>query len=118
MTTHFRTLQAAQSKDVQKRIEAINSYFVFELYTNVSRSLFEKDKLLFSFSVACALAQTVKKTLDPAAYRFLLTGGISTTKCQKNPVKWLPDKQWAEVVQASKLLPEFATLVGVPLTSI
>jgi hypothetical protein len=103
---------------VQKRIEAINSFFVFELYTNVCRSLFEQDKLLFSFSVACALAQSVTKTLDPAAYRFFLTGGISTTKCSTNPVKWLPDKQWAEVVQASELFPEFATLVGAPLTSV
>lgn len=34
---------------VELRIENINEYFTFSLYSNVCRSLFEKHKLMFAF---------------------------------------------------------------------
>lgn len=34
---------------VEMRIENINEYFTFSLYSNVCRSLFEKHKLMFAF---------------------------------------------------------------------
>lgn len=34
-------------------------------------------------------------------FRFLLTGGISTQEAPPNPVTWLADKQWGEMVRLS-----------------
>jgi hypothetical protein len=42
-----------------------------------TRSLFTKDKLLFSFLMTCHLKAHITKTLDLAQLRFLLTGETS-----------------------------------------
>ena len=51
------------------------------MYTSVRGpvhgSLFEKDKLLFSFTLAATIFG-YKGTLDPTEYRFLLTAGLYT----------------------------------------
>lgn len=42
---------ACFSDTVKDRIENINNYVTFSLYSNVCRSLFEKHKLMFAFLV-------------------------------------------------------------------
>ena len=49
------------SDNVEKRIDNINDYFTFSLYSNVCRSLFEKHKLLFSFLVCVRILMNDNK---------------------------------------------------------
>jgi dynein heavy chain len=60
--------------DLPTRLTLINDHFTYSLYQNVCRSLFEKDKLLFSFLLDCRI-MTSEGRLPPPEFTFFLTGG-------------------------------------------
>ena len=97
--------KADKFKDLAKRIDALVEHFTYSLYVNICRSLFEKDKLLFAFTLVVAIKANIAKTLDMGLFRFLLTGGISTSEPPPNPSDWLSDKLWTEMVRLSALHP-------------
>jgi dynein heavy chain len=84
-----------KSSDVQKRLEILRDYFTYSLYANVCRSLFEKDKLLFSFTLNVAILEGAGN-MNMEEYSFLLTGGVSLAEnTQRNPgAGWLADASW------------------------
>ncbi|XP_071960977.1 dynein axonemal heavy chain 3-like [Antedon mediterranea] len=91
------------SNELEVRIDNLNSYFTFNIYQNICRSLFEKDKLLFSFILCISLAKG-RGEIDDNEWRFLLTGGVALENPFPNPEpSWLSDKSWSEVVRVSTL---------------
>lgn len=70
----------------------------------ISRSLFEKDKLLFAFLLSSKLLIDHHR-MDPVELRFLLTGGVAMGDLPlPNPdPTWISDKMWSEMCRISDL---------------
>jgi dynein heavy chain len=98
--------------DKNDRIKRKNFFiekFTKLLYKNVCRSLFEKDKLLFSF-LLCLKIMEEKNELDANEARFLMTGATSVDFNRPNPTGengWLSDKAWASILEMSRVLTSF-----------
>uniref|UniRef100_A0A452RTA0 Dynein axonemal heavy chain 3 n=1 Tax=Ursus americanus TaxID=9643 RepID=A0A452RTA0_URSAM len=94
---------SSKSEDLDLRIEYIIEHFTLSIYNNVCRSLFEKDKLLFSLLLTIGIMKE-KKQINEDVWYFLLTGGVALDNPFPNPApEWLSEKAWAEVVRASAL---------------
>ncbi|MGH0135647.1 UNVERIFIED_CONTAM: hypothetical protein FKN15_057952 [Acipenser sinensis] len=91
------------SEVLLKRINNIIAHSTNSIYNNVCRSLFEKDKLLFSLLLTIGI-MTGKGNVNDQLWRFLLTGGIALENPHPNPAPdWLSDKSWSEIVRASSM---------------
>ena len=105
--------QADKARDIQDRISHLILKFREILFQNTCLSLFEKDKLLFSFMMAIRVRY--EEGVNPNEWRFLLTGisGMSDDLSQgklSNPLPSIMEPQmWASVCELSHL-PEFEAL--------
>lgn len=98
---------APLSEELEERTDFLNAEFLSSLYRNICRSLFEKDKMIFSFLLCIKLNQ-MSGEVDMDEFRFLLTGGVSLgEELPEKPAEWIADNNWAEMTRACKM-PNFA----------
>lgn len=96
-----------KSKVLEKRLRYLTDHFTYNLYCNVCRSLFEKDKLLFSFLLCTNLLKS-RNNLDQNEFMFFLTGGVGLDNKVANPdPSWVSKKMWDELCRMADL-PAFA----------
>ncbi|KAK6642963.1 hypothetical protein RUM43_004465 [Polyplax serrata] len=100
---------ANKSKILEKRLAFLHETFTYNLYSNVCRSLFEKDKLLFSLLLCCNVMIS-KNLLTKTEFMFLLTGGVGLENTVPNPApSWFSEKSWDELCRVN----EFADFKGI-----
>lgn len=96
--------KSEKSDDLPTRLEILYEHFVYSLYKNVCRSLFERDKLLFSL-LLCQRLMESRKEVNPEIWRFLLTGGLGGVD-EPNPFpEWLSMTSWLELVRLCRMDP-------------
>jgi dynein heavy chain len=98
-----------EKNDKNGRKQFFIKKFTSMLYKNVCRSLFEKDKLLFSL-LMCLKIMDENNDLDPVEERFLMTGATSISFERPNPTGnngWLLNKSWASILEVSRVLKAF-----------
>lgn len=120
-------------KEGKRRLGYFIKEFTHRLYKNVCRSLFEKDKLIYSFLITLEIMDQNKKDevkkednkkggadnkdnhgeeagLNKNEIRWLLTGAVKVTCDRPNPSGengWLSDIQWAAIEEMSQKFDSF-----------
>jgi dynein heavy chain len=91
------------SEVITTRIENLNAYFTYLIYTNVCRSLFERHKLLFSFILTTRIMQGEGR-VDALEWRFLISGQSPAKKEAPKPaVDWVTELMWSEICSMAGL---------------
>ena len=95
--------QAEKSDELTERLGFLDAEFLDLLFRQVCISLFEKDKLIFSFMLCIKLLQLAGE-LDPTELTFLLTGGVALGEDYGElPGDWLSTKVWGEINRTSSI---------------
>ncbi|XP_024937311.1 dynein heavy chain 7, axonemal isoform X2 [Cephus cinctus] len=103
---------ANKSKVLERRLMFLKETFTYNLYQNVCRSLFEKDKVLYSFVLYTTILLATNE-INKDELMFFLSGGMAMGNVIKNPAsEWLLDKSWDEICRASQTLSAFSQFIN------
>ncbi|KAK0094203.1 hypothetical protein PV326_011565 [Microctonus aethiopoides] len=92
-------------KELDQRLKDLTKAFTHSLYINICRSLFEKDKLLFSLLLTINVLNK-EGQISIAQWMFFLTGGVGLENPDEKPAKWLTTNSWDELCRLNSI-PKF-----------
>jgi len=96
-------MASEKSDDLEERLGFLNKEFLESLYRNICRSLFERDKLIFSMLLTIKLMEMSNEIVNEEL-RFLLTGGVALgDQLPDKPGDWVSDKMWGEISRLNRL---------------
>ena len=101
---------AEKANLVAKRVENLIKHLTFNVYENVSRGLFEKDKITFKLMMTTKILLTESpELLNSDMVNILLRGGagLNIDQVPKKPYDWLNFSSWMNVINLSMKLDFF-----------
>jgi dynein heavy chain len=88
-----------KSEELEERLNFINQTTLESMYRNICRSLFEKDKLLFSALLAVKIMD-MDGEIDMELFKFFLTGGVDLGDEKPTcPADFMSTKAWGELLR-------------------
>jgi len=96
---HLSMQKTDKNPDLEVRVESLIVRCTADIYTNICRGLFEKDKKLFSFLILVQMMRNAG-TITQAEWSFFLNKGgmVNEARLPNNPCsEWLPKSVWGAV---------------------
>lgn len=113
----FSIENANKSKHIVKRLKFLIDAVTINLYNNVCRSLFEKDKILFAFILTTKIMIS-NGQMRVSDLEFLLSGqqdvdmtNMMMDRIENPDASWITDKMWNNIVQLQSLNVSFGDFV-------
>ncbi|EGR32330.1 hypothetical protein IMG5_087930 [Ichthyophthirius multifiliis] len=113
----FDKAEKIKTQIASERVSIVSQYLTYSIYSNVCRSLFEKDKLLFSFLLLIRIQEN-KKHIDKQELCFLIQPiDISFDSQKKQDIEvniaksFLPQNNWLKIIALSKISQRFKPIV-------
>ncbi|XP_054978204.1 dynein axonemal heavy chain 6 [Sorex araneus] len=112
------TIETSQkSENLDHRMKILLEQTLLSAYTNISRGLFEKHKLIYSFML-CVEIMRQQERLNDAEWNFFLRGaaGLEKERPPKPEVPWLSTATWFACCDLEESLPNFSGLTKYLMT--
>eukprot|EP01063_Lacrimia_lanifica_P030854 TRINITY_DN4987_c0_g4_i2.p1 TRINITY_DN4987_c0_g4~~TRINITY_DN4987_c0_g4_i2.p1 ORF type:complete len:4157 (+),score=1788.38 TRINITY_DN4987_c0_g4_i2:76-12546(+) len=99
--------EMAEEEALEWRLQSLKNFFTESFYININRSLFEKHKMLFSFTLCISILQG-DDLIDETEWRFILAGATgSADKPIPSGGSWITEQMWKDLSFISVTLPAF-----------
>ncbi|XP_076676367.1 dynein heavy chain at 16F [Andrena cerasifolii] len=104
-------IDTTEKEDVlRKRLQTLVGEITLAIYTNVSRGLFEKHKLVFSFMLSIAIHMN-NETVAPAQWNFMLRGATQIIVKEMPVHPTLTIRMWITVNYLSETFKSFSNIL-------
>ncbi|KAG7211512.1 hypothetical protein KM043_010780 [Ampulex compressa] len=99
-----------KTQSLQRRLQILHDEITLAMYTNVSRGLFEKHKLVYSFMLNMAIYMN-ERIVSQAEWNFILRGGGQVLTDKKPDYSTLSDQMWISVNHLAKTFAKFEKIM-------